>query len=118
MAGGPGTGVCVGSVTRERVHPAVALGLARLPVGESVGTVVRDTGLSHRRFIRLFRDSVGLSPKAWARVLRFRRAVKALAAGLTRRRSTAASIRRTRTTYRSCTEGCCKYVQDRRTPPA
>jgi AraC-like DNA-binding protein len=65
------------------VHPAVALGLARLPVGVSVGTVVRDTGLSHRRFIRLFRDSVGLSPKAWARVLRVRRAVKALAAGLT-----------------------------------
>ena len=65
------------------LHPAVALGLARLSAGQQVGAVVRDAGLSHRRFITLFHESVGLSPKTWARVLRFQRALQTLAAGLT-----------------------------------
>jgi AraC-like DNA-binding protein len=64
----------------RELHPAVALGIARLRAGSEVGTVVRESGVSHRRFITLFRDAVGLTPKAWARVLRFRRALAELAA--------------------------------------
>ncbi|MEM7157351.1 MAG: AraC family transcriptional regulator [Myxococcota bacterium] len=56
------------------LHPAVAHALGRFataPVG--VGTVVDELGLSHRRFVSLFRRTVGLPPKHHCRVLRFRR---------------------------------------------
>jgi AraC-like DNA-binding protein len=41
----------------------------------SVGAVVEYTGLSPRRFIAAFRDQVGLTPKAFCRVARFRRVI-------------------------------------------
>src|SRR5690606_8949769 len=41
------------------MHPAVAHALARFAREPEVGNVVRETGLSHRRFIALFRRSVG-----------------------------------------------------------
>jgi AraC-like DNA-binding protein len=59
------------------LHPAVAEALARLP-SEAVATVVARTGRSHRHVVALFRDAVGLAPKAYARVLRFQRAAAAL----------------------------------------
>ena len=46
-----------------------------------VGTIARELGWSERRLARAFRDQVGLPPKATARLLRFERAVAALARG-------------------------------------
>ncbi len=54
-------------------HPAVAYGLGRLDSGADAVTIaalVRDTGLSARRFIELFQREVGLTPKLFARVRR------------------------------------------------
>lgn len=49
-----------------------AFGLAR--PGVRVRDVVRQVGLSQRRFIQVFTAEVGLTPKLYARVQRFRRA--------------------------------------------
>lgn len=62
------------------LHPAVAHALARFDTNASVAEVVDETGYSHRRFLSVFRDSVGLAPKAYGRVRRLHRAI----AGLTR----------------------------------
>lgn len=43
-----------------------------------IQTIVRDVGRSHRHLISQFKDQIGLTPKALARVLRFRRAVRVL----------------------------------------
>ncbi|ACG72606.1 transcriptional regulator, AraC family [Anaeromyxobacter sp. K] len=59
------------------LHPAVAEALARLPT-EEVAAVVARSGRSHRHLVLLFRDAVGLAPKAYSRVLRFQRAAAAL----------------------------------------
>jgi AraC-like DNA-binding protein len=53
------------------LHPAVAHALGRFALGADVGEVVAGTGYSHRRFIGLFREAVGLAPKRYCRVLRF-----------------------------------------------
>jgi AraC-like DNA-binding protein len=58
------------------MHPAVAFALERLGSTDRVDTIVRQTGYSHRHFIALFRHAVGLAPKTYARVLRFRRALQ------------------------------------------
>jgi AraC-like DNA-binding protein len=73
-------------ILRERIvprgqHPAVAHALGRFAEGAAVGPVVAASGYSHRRFIALFRSAVGLTPKAYARVLRFRRALLGAAEG-------------------------------------
>jgi AraC-like DNA-binding protein len=47
--------------------------------GMEVGSVARMVGLSRRRFIELFTESVGMTPKRYSRVRRFQRAL-ALAA--------------------------------------
>ena len=39
-------------------------------------TVTRQTGLSHRRFIEVFRDQVGLTPKVYWRLQRFRQVLQ------------------------------------------
>ncbi len=44
----------------------------------SVAEVTERVGLSSRRFIELFRNEVGLTPKVFARVARFRRALRAI----------------------------------------
>jgi AraC-like DNA-binding protein len=44
----------------------------------TVSEVVDRVGLSSRRFIELFREQVGLAPKAFCRVRRFQRVVQAL----------------------------------------
>jgi AraC-like DNA-binding protein len=67
------------SALRERlrpraVHPAVTRALAMLPC--PVERVVDDTGYSHRHLVASFRRDVGLTPKAWARLARFRRALR------------------------------------------
>jgi AraC-like DNA-binding protein len=60
------------------LHPAVAHALERFALGAGVGEVVRGTGYSHRRFIGQFEHAVGLTPKRYCRVLRFRRALTRL----------------------------------------
>ncbi|WP_199099160.1 helix-turn-helix domain-containing protein [Dyella sp. ASV21] len=55
-----------------------ALGeLERLPQVTRIASLVRDTGLSEYRFGRLFRRQVGMGPKRYARLMRFRRVVDA-----------------------------------------
>jgi AraC-like DNA-binding protein len=59
-------------------HPAVAFALkafqdVRPP---SVAAVVERTGWSQRRFIEVFRDEVGLTPKLFCRVVRFQQVVQ------------------------------------------
>lgn len=60
------------------LHPAVAHALERFAFGAEVGEVVRRTGYSHRRFIAQFEHAVGLTPKRYCRVLRFRRTLAQL----------------------------------------
>jgi AraC-like DNA-binding protein len=50
----------------------------RADSGLAIRDVARDAGLSQRRFIQLFAREVGMSPKLFARVQRFRQALEAL----------------------------------------
>lgn len=53
---------------------AYALGeLAQVPAPRSIGEIGSRAGLSARRFITVFTEQVGLSPKLFARVRRFQR---------------------------------------------
>jgi AraC-like DNA-binding protein len=45
-----------------------------------VRETVRETGYSHRRFVAVFQRAVGLTPKRYCRVLRFRRVLERFAA--------------------------------------
>ncbi|HEY2514045.1 MAG TPA: helix-turn-helix domain-containing protein [Polyangiaceae bacterium] len=65
------------------VHPAVADALAHLSSedGAEIGTLVERSGYSHRFFLSLFRNAVGLTPKVFARLSRFQRALVALRTG-------------------------------------
>jgi AraC-like DNA-binding protein len=62
------------------IHPAVAYALERFDAADRVEAIVKRTGYSHRHFVALFRRTVGLTPKTYSRVLRFRHALR-LAAG-------------------------------------
>ncbi|MBN8753106.1 MULTISPECIES: helix-turn-helix domain-containing protein [Variovorax] len=63
------------------LHPAIAQALGPIARGSgSIAELVERSGYSHRRFIALFRGAIGLTPKEYARVMRFDRAL-ALAAG-------------------------------------
>ena len=65
-------------------HPAVQQALARFGGDDhrlAGGPVRRDTRLSHRRFVQLFRRDVGLGPKQLCRVLRLGRALRLAAGG-------------------------------------
>lgn len=53
------------------LHPGVACALRDFSTGSSVRAAVAASGYSHRRFIALFEDAVGLTPKRYCRVLRF-----------------------------------------------
>jgi AraC-like DNA-binding protein len=61
------------------LHPAVRFARQQFctkPHRASVGSVLFETGLSQRRFIELFRQQVGLAPKAFCRVRRFQRVLE------------------------------------------
>ncbi len=45
------------------------------PHATSIASVTHETGLSAKRFIQVFRDEVGLTPKVFCRVRRFQRAL-------------------------------------------
>jgi AraC-like DNA-binding protein len=62
-------------------HPMIAWAVRTLAETEEpspVTTVARASGLSARRFIQVFHRGVGLRPKEFSRVMRFRRALKLL----------------------------------------
>lgn len=63
-------------------HPAVVFALNQFfgPRQPPVAHVVEQVGFSQRRFIRLFSDEVGLTPKLFCRVNRFQRVIQRLAA--------------------------------------
>jgi AraC-like DNA-binding protein len=66
---------------QRRPSPHAAVGFAVAAFGRGVhrvGDVVAETGLSQRRFIQLFSEEVGLTPKMFCRIRRFQRAVSAL----------------------------------------
>lgn len=59
-------------------HPAVAFALNELqavPHTRNITDVIQHTGLSQRRFIQVFKDEVGLTPKLFCRIRRFQEAL-------------------------------------------
>ncbi|HEX4024701.1 MAG TPA: helix-turn-helix domain-containing protein [Steroidobacteraceae bacterium] len=67
------------ALRRPQRHPAVAYALKTLrSPGSNVADVTERTGLSARRFIELFRREVGLTPKMFSRLSRFRAVVSTL----------------------------------------
>ncbi len=64
-------------------HPAVRYAIKAFRSGSrapSIAAVTERTGLSARRFIELFRREVGLTPKVFCRVARFRDVVNGIRA--------------------------------------
>jgi AraC-like DNA-binding protein len=62
------------------MHPAVAHLLAVAGTGVRIDAVVRNSQYSHRGFIALFKQTCGMSPKRYARLMRFRSLLAALRA--------------------------------------
>jgi len=56
--------------------------LKRVPQVERIADACRDTGLSQRRFGSVFREHVGMSPKRYARLQRFRAVVDSVQRGV------------------------------------
>ncbi len=66
------------------LHPAVEYAITQFrqsPRQRRVLDVRREAGLSHRRFSELFRQQIGLTPKLYCRVHRFRGVVNQIASG-------------------------------------
>jgi len=59
------------------LHPAVAKALA-MARGHRIEEMVRASSYSHRGFIAIFRQATGLSPKRYARLMRFQQLLAAL----------------------------------------
>jgi AraC-like DNA-binding protein len=55
-------------------HGVIPVALDELRRGTSVGEIVRQVDLSHRRFSELFTAQVGITPKLYGRIQRFQRA--------------------------------------------
>lgn len=73
------------AVLRERMlaydhHPAVEFALREMKRRhtQSVAELVESIGLSSRRFIQLFSNQVGLTPKLFCRVLRFQQVIQGI----------------------------------------
>lgn len=67
------------------LHPAVQHAVSeflREPGMRAIADVQSETGLSHTRFIQLFRESVGMTPKLFCRVRRFSSVLHRLEKGL------------------------------------
>ena len=57
------------------LRPASRAGIALLGMGRKVGEVAKELSLSRRRFISVFSADVGTTPKLFARIQRFQRAL-------------------------------------------
>jgi len=62
----------------QGAHPLVEQALRQFEAGMSVEEAVARSGYSHRQFIRLFSQAVGLGPKLYGRVRRFQKALPML----------------------------------------
>ena len=74
------------ALSRRLVETAVPNGIIRqslrgLAKGQPVAAAIEASGLARATFGRLFTSEVGLSPKRWAGIARFQRAVRCLAEG-------------------------------------
>ena len=61
------------------LHPAIsyaARSFSTRPHRAKVAAVVDSIGLSHRRFLQIFTDQIGMTPKAFCRVQRFQRVLR------------------------------------------
>jgi AraC-like DNA-binding protein len=58
------------------MHPAIAAALGSIAAGAEVAEAVGQSAFSHRHFSALFRQSTGLAPKSYGRVMRFQRALR------------------------------------------
>jgi AraC-like DNA-binding protein len=69
---------------RRALHPSVQYGLQafrHVPHVRTVIDVSTEAGLSRRRFSELFREQVGMTPKLFCRLIRFRQVVRRIVAG-------------------------------------
>jgi AraC-like DNA-binding protein len=57
-------------------HPAVTFALRKFRSTYSVASVMEEIGLSATRFIKLFREEVGMTPKLFCRVQRFQQVLR------------------------------------------
>lgn len=62
----------------DGIAPGVTTALQAIARGKSIGDLVHQSGVSHRHFVSLFRNAVGLSPKLYSRVVRLGHVVRAL----------------------------------------
>ncbi len=63
--------ILLARATNLKRHPAVAFAISELTGMRKVSEVVEQIGLSSRRFIQIFHDEVGLTPKRFSRIRRF-----------------------------------------------
>jgi AraC-like DNA-binding protein len=61
----------------RRARAQLALDAADRLTSANVNAVAGDLGVSERHLRRVFRETVGVSPKAFAKLMRFRRALRA-----------------------------------------
>ncbi|HEY0231835.1 MAG TPA: helix-turn-helix domain-containing protein, partial [Dokdonella sp.] len=74
-----------GRYSHAAAHAAIGYALdalERCPQLPRIDALVRESGLSQRRFSTLFREQVGIAPKPYVRMLRFRRVVAQAQAGV------------------------------------
>ena len=72
------------AASRLALNPTVISALRefhRVPQTRTISDVAEQSGWSQKRFIELFRDAVGLTPKRFCRVRRFREALQRAANG-------------------------------------
>ena len=73
-----------GDEERFALHPSVQYALRvfrHVPHVRTVDDVAREAGLSRRRLSQLFGEQVGMTPKLYCRLIRFRQVVRQIAAG-------------------------------------
>lgn len=58
------------------IHPAIVHALNRLSTTCNIGSIVAETGYSHRHFAQLFREAVGINPRVYTRLLRFQKTLR------------------------------------------
>ncbi len=71
-------------LTQMANNGAVAFALEHFlfaPGVQKIAAVTDKIGLSQRRFIEIFKQKVGVTPKAFCRVMRFQQAIKKISAG-------------------------------------
>jgi AraC-like DNA-binding protein len=69
------------AANRLPIHPAVQYAIEQLDIGEQTGHIqllVDRIGMSHRRFIELFKRETGYTPKSYSRIRRFQSVLKTM----------------------------------------